>query len=197
MDAFNSTDGKPGDSRGFLHKRIGRAIKGTLTGGVTGGIAGFFGGGNRPTLQPQIPHQQTPTPFANPRVPLPGIVPAIERLIPGGNTGFGPGGGGVVATHAGGSTEMAVNAGVCAPAGFHKAKGTYTRKIDPCQPYTLSNLEIVPKGTFVQGKARKRNASNGTANNHAISRLKLAEGQAVKLLKAVGYRSVSKNTRRR
>lgn len=186
MDPLNPIKSAGSDSRGFIHKRILGGIKGGLTGGITGAFGGFLGGGGSGSA---------PTPFiAPPRAPYPGIVPAIERLIPGGNTGFAPGQ--AVVTHKGGSTQLAVNAGVCAPKGFHAAKSTYTRKIDPCAPYTLSNLEIVPKGTFVEGSSRRRNASNGVANNHAISRLKGAENQAVKLLKAVGYKSVTKAARR-
>lgn len=194
MDTTFPSIGRSNDTRGFIHKRIVGAIGGGLTGGFTGAIGGFLGGG-RPKISPII----QPSPFAGPRVPLPGIVPAIERFVPGGNTGFAPQGQttAAVITHRGGSTNLAVNAGQCAPAGFHKAKSTYTRKIDPCGPYVLANLEVVPAGTFVEGSARRKNPSNGKANQRAINRLKGAETTAVKLLKAVGYKSVTKNARPR
>lgn len=38
-------NGKPGDERGFVHKRIGGAIGGFIGGGPAGAIGGFFGGG--------------------------------------------------------------------------------------------------------------------------------------------------------
>lgn len=186
MDPLNCTNSRPCDTRNFIHKRLLGAIGGGLTGGIGGAISGFASGGAR----------TTPTPFVRPAIaPTPGVGAFIERIVPGGASGFheAPV---AVATHRGGATQMAVNAGTCAPKGFHKAKSTYTRKIDPCAPYSLSNIEIVPKGTYVEGASRRRNPSNGQANNRAISRLKGAEGQAVKLLKAVGYKAVSKNARR-
>jgi len=199
MDLFDSSHSRPGDSRGFIHKKLLGAASGFITGGPTGAISGFFGGGGR---------APTPTPFqfgggggfsgggSGGRFPaqvLPptrggGIAGAIGRAR---NLAQGIGAASVFAT-GGSRTEFSVNACDKAPCGFHKAKQTYVRKIDPCQPFQLSNLEIIPEGTFIEGASRRRNPSNGKANSHAMSRLDLAVPHAKKLLKAVGYRQISK-----
>ena len=91
-------------------------------------------------------------------------------------------------------TAVQTHGGTCTPVpcGFRKAKATYVRKIDPRGDFVMSNLEIVPKGAFIEGKRRSMNASNGKANDRAIKRLERGEAQAKKLLRAVGYRTIKK-----
>jgi len=111
MEMFN---GRPGDRRNFVHKKLFGAVKGAvgglLSGGnpITGAIGGFFGGGG-PAPSP-FPGKQIISMAARPfagtqgcppgffrdangqcqplfQPPQPGIVPLGQRLIPGGATG--------------------------------------------------------------------------------------------------------------
>jgi len=54
------THSRPNDERGFVHKRIGRAIGGFIGGGIPGAIGGFVGGGGGAT-QLQCPPGQRPS----------------------------------------------------------------------------------------------------------------------------------------
>jgi len=218
-------DGRPGDVRGFIHKRIGGALKGAIGGVLSGNplsaIGGAFGGFARGGAPPPVSSSssslgrfigQTITSFAPPQAtpvtPVPGLGGFISRILPGGSTGFEVGpqtqqvGQGVAVQanigNVGGATGMLAGPGGCkalVPCGFHAAKTTYVRKIDRCGPYDHSNLEIVPAGTFIQGKRRKRfNNANGAAQARSIARLEAGTTQAIKLLKAVGYKKISKTS---
>jgi len=213
------TDGRPGDVRGFIHKRIGGALKGAVGGllsgsplGVIGGAIGGFARGGAPTTVSsggafgrgfaKFTGQTFNIP--SPVVPVPGVGGFLQRLIPGGATGFEVGGGQQTVGQGVGQINVGVGSiqgqvpgpGGCkalVPCGFHAAKTTYVRKIDRCGPYDHSNLEIVPKGTFIEGKRRKRfNNANGAAQARSIARLEQGSTQAIKLLKAIGYRTIKK-----
>jgi len=102
-------EGRPGDTRGFVHKRIIGAI-GAATGAVlsganplTAGLRGFAQGGSVPAVPASIPGVRmaiipcpagfTKDTFGNcvpiaPQAPIPGVVGALQRLVPGGATGF-------------------------------------------------------------------------------------------------------------
>ncbi len=120
------------------------------------------------------------------QVPTPGAMGAIQRFLPGGATGFttlpgavGPGGilgamgatGGITGA---GDPRAGMN-GVCAPRGFHFAKDG--------------------SGRLVKNR-RRFNPANGAAQKRAVSRLTGAEGHAKDLLRAVGYRTLSKQSSR-
>ncbi len=103
-------NGRPGDVRNFVHKRIIGAVSGFVGGGPLGGIAGFFGGGGRraaPVASDVIP-RTTIVPgsraFAKPcatgfflspngecvplvGTPRSGAIAAAQRLFPFGQTG--------------------------------------------------------------------------------------------------------------
>lgn len=96
MDIHN---GRPGDVRNFVHKRIIGAVGGFLGGGPQGAISGFFGGGAKPSLEPVRfapttggcspgfgrASDGTCQPLrGTPRV---GFGEAIKRFLPGGATG--------------------------------------------------------------------------------------------------------------
>jgi len=189
MDFFDTGAGRPGDHRGFVHNSfIGRAVRGTVgrvaqtvsqflpgpAGPIIGRIGGFITPRGAHRGQTLVPPPSTPTPF-----PGPAPINSLGGALPTDT---------IIAAK-GGSTALSVNTGQSAPCGFHKAKSTYVRKIDPCQPFQLANLEIVPEGTFIEGNARRRNSSNGKANNNAVNRLVGASRQAVKILKVLGYKT--------
>jgi len=109
MDMHN---GRPGDVRNFIHKRIIGAVGGVIGGiarggpisGVLGGFKGFFGGGKTPAPVTTLPVpfvQQRPAPcppgfWRHPNgdclplqgSPVPGMRGKIQRGLPGGATGF-------------------------------------------------------------------------------------------------------------
>ncbi len=133
------------------------------------------------TFEPSFPEG------ARVQVPTPGFRGRVQRFLPGGSSGFttlpgavGPGGllglagavGGV--TGAGRNGHVAQN-GVCAPRGFHFAKDG--------------------SGMLVKNR-RRFNTSNGAANRRATNRLKASEKDARELLRAVGYRTLSKQSGR-
>jgi len=67
-------NGRPGDVRNFVHKRIIGAVSGFIAGGPVGGIAGFFGGGRK-------------------AAPVAADVIPTTTVFPGsGGRGFAPGG---------------------------------------------------------------------------------------------------------
>jgi len=193
---------KPGDERGFIHKKllgIGSKVLGlgsivgipgaSVASGVLGSLAGQTGQAARPRL-PRGSRVQIPTP---------GIIGRVQRFLPGGSTGFqtlppglipkGPGGvasffpgvpGGVT-----GFAEPPQEGGVCPPRGFHLNRSSYF----------LRDGTFVMKGTkFV--KNRRLNEANGKANNRSIRRLERAQGQAKKVLRATGFRTISKQSSR-
>lgn len=103
-------NGRPGDVRNFVHKRIigavggvvGGVLSGGALGGITGGFKGFFGGGKsqvpRTTILPGIPSfapQQCPPGFrmtsrgceALRQAPGRGFLDPLRALIPGGDPG--------------------------------------------------------------------------------------------------------------
>ena len=103
MDIHN---GRPGDVRNFVHKRIFGAVKGAVggfisggpVGAFTGGVSGFTrGGGLRTTPVSFAPARGCPAGFImDPRTgecielrgrARPGVLPAIQRTLPGGFTG--------------------------------------------------------------------------------------------------------------
>jgi len=84
-------------------------------------------------------------------------------------------------------------AGQCAPPGFHWNKSTYTRLGGPC---STKPAGTVVRGTELVRNRRKFNTANGPARNRAIARLNAGEKDAKAALKAVGYRTISKQSSR-
>jgi len=207
---------RPNDRRGFLHKKIlglGKKLLGvgtSLIPGPAGVVArtglSFLGGGGgiqRPDLAPALP------PGFRVQIPKAGVIGAVQRFLPGGSTGFttlpqslipkGPGGiaglfpgvpGGVTG-FAGQAQTAAVNGcptdepRICPPRGFHLNKSSYF----------LRDGTFVPRGTkFVRN--RRLNNANGRAQGKAIVRLEKGAENAKKLLKATGWRTISKQSSR-
>jgi len=132
---------------GGLFKRgltsVGRKIVGALTGATQGprtpGGVPFPGGGG---IVQQVPRGgfQVPPELV---VPVPGIGGAIQRFLPGGQTGL-----------------QVQTSGVGSPKGFHLNKSSYF----------LKNGTFIEKGTvFV--KNRRRNPLNPRALRNAIGRV--------------------------
>jgi len=193
---------RPGDERGFLHKKLlglGKNLLGlgSLVGipgaGAVSGVLGALQGGGPSRQRPGLPRG------SRVQIPTPGIAGRVQRFLPGGSTGFttlppglipkGPGGvlgafpgvpGGVT-----GFAEPPQADGTCPPRGFHLNRSAYF----------LRDGTFVEKGTrFV--KNRRLNEANGKANNRSIRRLERATGQAKKVLRATGFRTISKQSSR-
>ena len=101
-------NGRPGDIRGFVHKRLFGAVKGFIGGGPLGAVSGFVSGGQRAvpvTRPPAFPFQPSRpaapacdpgfvmtsrgcVPIFSGRVPKKGFEGFKERLLPFGETGF-------------------------------------------------------------------------------------------------------------
>lgn len=200
---------KPGDERGFIHKRlfgVGKSLLGlgtNLLPGPIGGVARTLltpvlgsGGGQR-----QVRRQQLPA-GSRTQFPTPGFGGRVKRFLPGGGTGFttiprsllprlpesGPmGQNRAVGIAPQDSVRAALEAhgdGAC-PRGFHLNKSAYC----------LRDGTFVEKGTRLV-KNRRLNEANGRANNRSIRRLERAQGQAKKILKATGWRTISKQSSR-
>ena len=149
-------------------------------------MRGFTAGGSR-----RPPRQGTAVSFTpqfpqgtRVQVPTPGFIGAAQRLLPGGATGFttlpgavGPGGILGAFGARGGITGAGVEQvnGMCAPRGYHFAKDG--------------------SGELVKNR-RKFNTSNGSANKRATARLTASTGAAKDLLRAVGFRTLSKQSTR-
>ncbi len=199
-------------------------MKGLVGGGplgvIGGAVSGFSGGGGGIQAPPRAP--ALPEGFRV-QFPTPGPVGAVQRFLPGGASGFttlppsliptGPGGvigllpgvpGGVSgfaqpggngqcpAPVMGGNRRVNAMGQVACP-GFHWNESTYTRLGGPCS--------TKPAGTVVRGteqvKNRKKfNTANGPARKRAIMRLKAGEKDSKEALRALGYRTLSKQSSR-
>lgn len=207
---------RPNDRRGFLHKKLlglGSRLLGAGTSLLPGpvgvaartalGVIGSQGLGvsrgrsfGRGARRGQLP------PGSRVQFPTPGLAGRVQRFLPGGGTGFttlpsglipkGPGGIiGAMPGVPGGVTGFAQDGlcpaepRVCPPRGFHINKSSYF----------LRDGTFVERGTkFVRN--RRLNNANGRAQGRAITRLEKGADNAKKLLKATGYRTVSKQSSR-
>lgn len=167
---------------------------------ILGAARGFVGGGrnvSRAPIQDRASPARLPT-GSRFQVPTPGVVGAIQRFLPGGNTGFtnipdaliprGPGGiVGLLPGVPGGVSGFSQDGmgAMCPPRGFHLNKSSYF----------LRDGTFIERGTKLV-RNRRRNASNGRANDHAIRRLDGAQTQAKKVLKSTGWRTISKQSSR-
>ncbi len=151
---------------------------------------------------------------------MPGFGGFVERFIPGGSSGFfqppqptGPGGviglfpgvpGGVTgfardgtngacpAPIMGGNRRVNAAGQVACP-GFHWNESTYTRLGGPCSSKPAG---LVERGTEQVKNRRKFNTANGPARKRAILRLKAGEKDCKEALRALGYRTLSKQSGR-
>ncbi len=218
MKDFDGVNGRPNDERAFVHKFLlgvgSKLLKGV--GSVAPGPAGaiFRGAGNVLNTLSQ------PRARALPTGTFPGqINPLQPSLIVGGPRGGAPpsriteqfipqpGSGTqlicdsdasrlVMATcgAGGGGRNGRVNeAGQCAPPGFHWNKSGYTRIGGPC---STKPAGFVERGSELVRNRRKFNTANGPARKRAIARLKASEGDCKDALRAVGYRTISKQSSR-
>jgi len=157
---------KPGDSRGFVHKRLIRAARGFVTGGPAGAASGFLspgvrarkGGGRRR----QFPRGFGKSGFGGIGpgrvVGAPGLRARISRALPGGRTGLMVAGAG---------------AGGGCPQGFHPNKSDY-----------MTKAGFVAEGTKCV-RNRRRNLSNGRANTRSLRRMAAWDKQERKLGKTL------------
>jgi len=207
---------RPNDRRGFLHKKIlglGRTVLGigtSLLPGPVGAVArtglgiigGGGGGGGGAVPRPGFRSRSRLPQGSRVQIPTPGFAGRVQRFLPGGSTGFttlppglipkGPGGilgalPGVPGGVSGFATDgdCPAEARICAPRGFHLNKSSYF----------LRDGSFVARGTkFVRN--RRLNNANGRAQAKAIVRLEKGSENAKKLLKATGFRTISKQSSR-
>jgi len=213
---------RPNDQRGFVHKRILGAVSGfagsVFAGGnpLLGAASGFARGGQR---APGQVSGQLPA-GSRVQIPTPGFAGRVQRFLPGGGTGFttlppgltptGPGGLiGLMPGVSGGVTGFAqaptdgvcppavgnrrINAaGLCAPAGFHWNVSGYFRKGGPCSRFEPGFVEM---GTVLV-KNRRMNNANGGAQDKALKRIERGQDHAKRILRATGWRTISKQSGR-
>jgi len=206
---------RPNDERAFVHKRILGGVSGAfgalISGGnpILGAVGGFtLGGSSRGTIQrPQLA-PALPRGFRV-QVPTPGFAGKVQRFLPGGSTGFTTLDPDLFSGGRGGQERVpadirnVVEAGqrmaagnlqangcptepvVCAPRGFHFNKSSYF----------LRDGTFIPRETKLVRNRRLNNA-NGRAQGKAIVRLEKGSENAKKLLRATGWRTISKQSSR-
>jgi len=201
---------RPNDRRDFIHKTI-LGIGGSIlrtAGGIGGAIglpgAGFVTnigniiGGGRDKFGPGGGRGPFRTPFQQP-VRLPGI-PESDPMDKNRQVGITPqdtargalqNGCPVSCPPAKGNRRVNA-AGQCAPPGFHWNVSDYHRKGGPCSSFAPGFVEA---GTVLV-KNRRLNPSNGPAENKAIKRLEAGQDHAKKILRATGWRTISKKSSR-
>ncbi len=206
---------RPNDQRGFVHKKI-LGLGGKLIGAVTGvpGVSLLPGSGFLKTAG------QIFTGISRRTGPAQITGPSIIGLPPSSEFSGGRGGGERVppdirnvqesrarmrdANQVGGNgtcpTTCApakgnrrVNAaGECAPPGFHWNVSSYFRKGGACSRFEAGFVE---EGTVLV-KNRKLNNANGRAQDHALKRIERAQDHAKRMLRATGWRTISKQSSR-
>jgi len=142
---------------GDIFKGIGGAVGGFLTGGPMGAIGGAVRGFKGPPQAAGPGSVPTRAQLATQtgQLPKPGIVEAIRRAVPGGETGMFPAMNGMKGATAG---------------GYHLNKSDYF----------LKTGEYIPAGSRWV-KNRKRNPANARATSRAISRVSGAKTYAKSL----------------
>jgi len=181
---------RPNDHRGFIHKKI--LGVGAKILGVAGTVIPLPGAGILRTAgdilggfaQPSRPRAPSPIQFpfsggrgGGERVPpdIRAVAEAKQRMIEGNRVR-----GGRPSTNG-----CPPEAQVCAPRGFHLNKSSYF----------LRDGTFIERGSiFVRN--RRLNNANGRAQDKAIVRLEKGQDHAKKLLKATGWRTISKQSSR-
>ncbi len=218
MRNFDGVNGRPNDERAFVHKfllGVGSKLLGAVgsvapgpAGAIFRGASGVLGSlsrSGRPGGGAALPQLLPPGIIAGPPPgPLTGRgagLPQPIQLIPQ------PGAAtqGICDTDAsrlimatcgagGGGRNGRVNEmGQCAPPGFHWNKSGYTRIGGPCSSKPAGFVE---RGSELVRNRKKFNTANGPARKRAIARLKASEGDCKDALRAVGYRTISKQSSR-
>ncbi len=211
MNIDGMGSGRPNDSRGFVHKKIlglaGGVLRtvgnlpgvGLLPGGgfirTAGDIFGSFG---RSRTQPAPPQFAPSQPVILPTLPESdpmaknrrfGIAPqdsARAFLQQGGN-------GACPTTCKPITGNRRVNAaGECAPPGYHWNVSGYFRKGGPCSKFEPGFVEM---GTVLV-KNRRMNNANGGAQDKALKRIERGQDHAKRILRATGWRTISKQSSR-
>lgn len=203
---------RPNDARHFLHKTIlgiGSSILGTVAnlpgvGFLPGSqflelgskiLGGLSGRGRGPSL-PILPGPAVigaPLPIQA-RLPTSGPIQQNERV------GIRPPEpssamfqqNGVCQPSTGIGNRRVNAAGQCAPPGWHWNVSSYTRRGGPCSKHAPGFVEA---GTVLV-RNRRMSKNNGKAEDRAIKRLDGSVDHAKKVLRATGYRTVSKQSSR-
>lgn len=210
LGGINGQHGRPNDRRGFLHKKILGLVGSGLSfaGNViplpganilrqAGRIAtGFSRGGPPP---PRGPISRFPQPTDERTV-----IGLPEGFTFGAGAGRGEGAGVIFQSGTGTAVNGAcpcppakgnrrVNAaGQCAPPGFHWNVASYFRKGGACSRFEPGFVE---EGTVLV-KNRRMNNANGGAQTKALKRIEGGQDHAKRILRATGWRTISKQSSR-
>ncbi len=218
MKDFDGVNGRPNDERAFVHKfllGVGSKLLGAVGSAAPGPAGALLRGAGNVLNTLSQPRGRGPVPVLPSLLP-PGIIggPPPGRLT-GRATGLpqpipfipqaGSASQGVCDSDAsrlimatcgagGGGRNGRVNEmGQCAPPGFHWNKSGYTRIGGPCSSKPAGFVE---RGSELVRNRKKFNTANGPARKRAIARLKASEGDCKDALRAVGYRTISKQSSR-
>ncbi len=211
-DPYGVGHGRPNDARGFIHKTI-LGIGGRVLSAVGGAVplpgAGILrfadqlaqnvAGG--PRTQPSVIPQASLPPIR----PI-GAGPGLPRLPESGpmgqnrRVGITPQDTVRSALSNGCPTACApvkgnrrVNAaGECAPPGWHWNVSGYHRRGGPCSKFEAGFVEA---GTVLV-RNRRMDKANGPAQERSLKRLEGAQDHAKRILRATGWRTISKKSSR-
>lgn len=196
--------GRPNDVRNFVHKRLFGAAKGFVTGGVTGAIGGFLTAGEQRQARQQT--QQV--------VRVPGVRGVVQRILPGGATGFEvrnggrdfspqirPRGVGAVQFLTEGRSQASTalqttEVKLCCPGGMHANKADYFVKRRDANGNFVGGHDFVAEGSRCVAN-RRRNPLNPRALSRAMARTDSAVSIVDRLLPAPSRRASRKRTRKR
>jgi len=191
VTAARTAPTKPNDSRGFLHKRIGGAVRGFVTGGITGAARGFVTSGRatRPTSQIRTSLQGQRVTTTSGRLGPFGVFGSFERTERARGFTVPAGTGRAVAEIAIAGLDRQARGPVIptadgCPKGFHLNKSAYNLK---------DGARIEERTLCVRN--RRRNNDNGAASLRAARRLIGRKKQQDKIDEAL--KGIIKPARRR
>lgn len=175
---------RPNDERGFIHKRILGGIGGFIKGGPISGLAGFVTGGgrSRTTLRRQIRRAPRQTAL----VPTRGVRGFVQRLIPGGRTGFEQ------VTR--GETQQQRNTRIQREAAQRAAEARQ-QGASPAQAQQVAVQAAAAEG--VAFKRRRMNVVNPKALRRAARRVNGFVKVATRALEGTGWKVVRRTSTKR
>lgn len=138
---------------GFLGKAVGTVAKvaGKILPGpvgiAAGTVGGLLAGGSKSTAVTRVPNTLTIAPQQIPQLPVPGVQGAIQRALPGGQTGYMPAGPSPSGYHWN-KTSYFLRDGTFVPEGSKLVKNRRRNPLNPrAASRAISRLESAKKAT--------------------------------------------------